>query len=117
MCVPSLNCPSGLGAIPAAPRSSVLADELPLGDPAWLMVTLAQEVRVAEIWTAILGVPEGEEPGTFADMGGDAMAALKIAARVRSELGVPVEPGDLYVHQDLASFVRHVLTGGVAGPD
>ncbi|MEN3539920.1 phosphopantetheine-binding protein [Microbispora sp. ZYX-F-249] len=112
MCLPSLACASGLDVVPAPPPSPAFADELPLADPFRAAAVFAVESRVAEIWRSVLRVGEGEEDATFADLGGDAMAALRIAGRVRRELGLRVEPGAVAEHQDLRSFVRHVLTGG-----
>ncbi|WP_405146123.1 phosphopantetheine-binding protein [Sphaerisporangium sp. NBC_01403] len=68
------------------------------------------EKRVGEIWKDVLGVSPGETNATFSELGGRGMSALRIVARIQDELGVRVEVGDLFEHQRLDSFVRHVMT-------
>ncbi|MEV7966108.1 phosphopantetheine-binding protein [Sphaerisporangium sp. NPDC088356] len=79
----------------------------------------AIEERVEEIWKDVLGVSAGETNATFSELGGRGMSALRIVARIENELGVRVEVGDLFDHQRLDAFVRHVMTKArtVSSPD
>ncbi|MFG1876012.1 phosphopantetheine-binding protein [Sphaerisporangium sp. NPDC049003] len=77
------------------------------------------EKRVEEIWKDVLGVSPGEANATFSELGGRGMSALRIVSRIDDELGVRVEVGDLFEHESLDAFVRHVMTKArtVSSPD
>jgi len=68
------------------------------------------ELRIAEIWRSVLGVADDENGASFVDVGGRALAALRIVVRIRADLGFLVYATDLYEHPRLDSFIRHVIT-------
>lgn len=70
---------------------------------------VAVKERVAEIWAEILKMPEGQEKATFFELQGQSISAVRIAARIEDELGVPVDIGDLFEDPDLNTFVSGVL--------
>ncbi|WJK42580.1 phosphopantetheine-binding protein [Solwaraspora sp. WMMA2056] len=64
--------------------------------------------QVARIWRDVLGVPAGSTDVTFFDLGGQSIAAVRIAGRIEDELGIQVDVGLLFEDLDLAAFTRHV---------
>ncbi|MCW2877907.1 MAG: hypothetical protein JWQ95_2007 [Sphaerisporangium sp.] len=75
--------------------------------------------RAGEIWKDVLGVSPDEADATFSELGGRGMSALRIVARIQSELGISVEVGDVFRHARLDAFVRHVTAKarGLSSPD
>ncbi|MGV9776520.1 acyl carrier protein [Streptosporangium sp. NPDC003464] len=65
--------------------------------------------QVEEIWKSVLDISEDEADATFFELGGRAITALRIVARVENALGVRVEVGELYEHPSMDSFVHHVM--------
>ncbi|WP_433042379.1 phosphopantetheine-binding protein [Dactylosporangium sp. CS-033363] len=63
---------------------------------------------VEQIWCAVLGVAPGPSDETFLDLGGQSISAMLIATRVRDELGVDIEIGDLFDDPTLASLQETV---------
>ncbi|SCF05293.1 amino acid adenylation domain-containing protein [Micromonospora matsumotoense] len=77
------------------------------------------ETLVAEVWRAVLGVPEVGVTDDFFDLGGHSLLATRVVARLRRELpavtdGTPpaVSVMDLFRHRTVRE-----LAGLVAGPD
>ncbi|GAA3796170.1 hypothetical protein GCM10022226_14360 [Sphaerisporangium flaviroseum] len=66
--------------------------------------------RVEEIWKDVLDVSPDEMDATFSELGGRGMSALRIVARIESELGIEVDPAALFDHPHLPTFVHHVIT-------
>jgi len=68
------------------------------------------EQRVTAIWKEVLGVRPGQENGTFFELSGQSIAAVRIVARVEDEVGdIGVDIGILFEDPDLASFVSSVV--------
>ncbi|WP_433241125.1 phosphopantetheine-binding protein [Streptosporangium sp. CA-135522] len=65
--------------------------------------------RVEEIWRTVLDSSAEEPNATFFELGGRAISALRIVARIENELGIKVDVGDLFEHPGLDTFVRHVM--------
>lgn len=63
---------------------------------------------VEQIWCGVLGVPPGEADQTFLDLGGQSISAVLIATRLKDELGVDIEVGDLFDDPTLASLQEQV---------
>ncbi|WP_329087321.1 MULTISPECIES: phosphopantetheine-binding protein [unclassified Streptosporangium] len=79
-----------------------------LGFPEHLSFPEIQK-KIEEIWTGVLGVPEGQEGAPFFELGGESVGAARIVARVEDELGVWIEVGDIFEDDPtMAEFVRTV---------
>lgn len=66
------------------------------------------EQRVEAIWREELEVPAGQSGVRFVDLGGQSIAAVQIATRIKEELGIPVEVADLFDDPTMETFVRDV---------
>lgn len=108
MCMASLGGPSGA---PAAPLACPHAYGLPAGRA---LSPRETGERVEEIWKSALGLSGGETDATFRELGGRAIAAVRIVARIEDDLGIRVKAGDLYGHPRLDAFTRHVVAAGQA---
>lgn len=64
--------------------------------------------RVARIWRDVLNAHDRSAQATFFDLGGQSIAAVRIAGRVEDELGIQVDVGMLFEDSDLDGFTRHV---------
>jgi aryl carrier-like protein len=62
------------------------------------------EVRVAELWRTILDLDRVGADDNFFALGGDSIHAMRVFARVQSELGVRVPLGVLFADPVLAAF-------------
>ncbi|MCG5216041.1 phosphopantetheine-binding protein [Streptosporangium sp. KLBMP 9127] len=67
------------------------------------------EEQVTEIWNSVLEVAEGEDGATFCELGGRAISAVRIVARIHDSLGIRVEPGELFKDPALDAFLSAVL--------
>nr|ABY66003.1 type II PCP domain protein [Actinomadura madurae] len=67
------------------------------------------EKRVAEIWQDVLGMPDGTCDGTFFQLRGQSISAVRITGRIEDDLGIVVDVGVLFEDPDLAAFTREVL--------
>lgn len=70
-------------------------------------VEVAEKAR--EIWLEVLGAPSATAEQTFLDLGGESIAAVRIAARVEDELDVQIDIVALFDDPTLTVFVDHVL--------
>ncbi|HEX6471812.1 MAG TPA: non-ribosomal peptide synthase/polyketide synthase [Streptosporangiaceae bacterium] len=61
------------------------------------------ERRLAEIWSAVLGVDRVGVEDNFFELGGDSILSLQIVARAR-RAGLPMSAGDLFRHQTVAAL-------------
>jgi peptidyl carrier protein len=67
------------------------------------------ERDVTQIWNSVLGVTEAESDATFWELGGQAVAAIRIVAGIEHRLGVTIEPGTLFKDVTLDGLLEHVL--------
>ncbi|MER5326075.1 acyl carrier protein [Streptosporangium roseum] len=108
----SLSGPSG---VPEAPVARPRADGVPVEEPAGRELSPREAGRrVEEIWRNALGLSGDRADATFGELGGRAIAAVRIVARIEDDLGIRVRPSDLYGHPRLDSFTRHVVEAGQA---
>ncbi len=91
---------------PAAPRRG--AEEAP---------RTPMERAVAAIWREVLGVGAAGAGDDFFLLGGHSLAALRVLARLRQELGVELAIGDLFERPVLADLAAAVEAAGPAGED
>jgi acyl carrier protein len=54
------------------------------------------ERRLAALWCGLLGISDVGRHDRFFELGGDSLLGLQLVARLRSELGVAVSPGDVF---------------------
>lgn len=67
------------------------------------------EKRLAEIWGAVLNLPQVGIADNFLDIGGDSIRAIQIASRARA-VGLAVSPIDIFRHQTLTSLAETLET-------
>ncbi|TWH65088.1 condensation domain-containing protein [Micromonospora olivasterospora] len=96
---------SALRALAAASRPQPAADEPVDGDP----VTRA----VARVWARLLGAAPGPDTD-FLAAGGNSIAAMRLVAALRAELGRHVDTRDVFAGRTLAGLVRRIAA---AAPD
>ncbi|MFC4017174.1 amino acid adenylation domain-containing protein [Micromonospora sp. GCM10011542] len=82
----------------AAPEPAVAAAEL-AGDPV--------AVAVAGIWTRLLGTPPGPDTD-FLAAGGNSIAAMRLVAALRAELGRQVDTRDVFALRGFGRLVEQV---------
>jgi peptidyl carrier protein len=64
---------------------------------------------VTRIWTDVLGLSGADDAGTFFDLRGDSISAIRLVARLEDELGVVLDVADIFEEDpDLAGLVRDV---------
>ncbi len=73
----------------------------------------ALERRLAEIWSALLGVPEIHVKDSFFHLGGHSLLAVRALALVKKEWGVELQVIDLLQHPTLEQFAD-ILRKGLA---
>ncbi|ONK12120.1 non-ribosomal peptide synthetase [Streptomyces sp. MP131-18] len=79
------------------PRPAPVGGRLPAG-------TLEREL--AALWAEVLHVEAVEPDRTFFSYGGDSLLAVRLAVRVRAELGLPAHPSDILAAQTLSALAR-----------
>ncbi|HEX4812646.1 MAG TPA: phosphopantetheine-binding protein [Nonomuraea sp.] len=67
------------------------------------------EKDVTQIWNSVLGVTGDASDATFCELGGQAVAAIRIVAGIEHRLGVTIELGTLFADGTLDGLLRHVL--------
>jgi amino acid adenylation domain-containing protein len=108
-----------LDALPLTPQGKLDRARLPQEAPAAARhldpPADAFEARLAAAWAAVLGVGEVGVNESFFDLGGHSLTAVRLAARVRKELGIALEVRELFAHPTVATLA-HLLRGR-AGAD
>ncbi|MFF9221498.1 phosphopantetheine-binding protein [Streptomyces viridosporus] len=72
-------------------------------------MTNSVEETATRIWTDVLRPAPGQESAGFIALGGQSVSAVRIAARVESELGVELDLRVLFEDPDLEAFRRAVV--------
>ncbi|KAA5835174.1 amino acid adenylation domain-containing protein [Saccharopolyspora hirsuta] len=104
--VPSYLVPADFVALDALPRDAagdVEADRLPepVRDEEVRRPRTPQEVRLAELFSEVLGVSDiGVDEGFF-DLGGDSIVAIRLVSRAR-KAGLVLTPRDVFEHRTVA---------------
>ncbi|MBQ0988664.1 phosphopantetheine-binding protein [Micromonospora sp. PSH03] len=81
---------------------------MPIDPPGTLTVTDIEK-QVESIWRDVLNVPADQTDGTFFELNGQSISAVRIVARVQEEIGVQMDLGDLFEDPDLATFTRDIV--------
>lgn len=84
--------------------------------PATLVPDNATEVKLAEIWSELLGVHPIMRDDNFFELGGDSIVAIQFLSRAR-QAGIALEPSDIAEHQTIAALAlanrqKDVVTSG-----
>jgi len=66
------------------------------------------EKRIARIWKEELGIDRVGTHDEFVVLGGDSLLALKLVARLKDELQVPLNVRTLYEQPTVAALAEHV---------
>ena len=86
---------------------------LPGGGPSPAGPGDSLEERIATVWRELLGGgPVGVDEDFF-ERGGSSLVAVQLAARLRRELGVPVDPHALLDHPTVAALAGRLREAGV----
>ncbi len=70
------------------------------------------ERAVAAIFHELLGVEVEDAEASFFDLGGHSLLATRLLARLRDDLGVPIELADLFERSSVAALARRLEAGG-----
>ncbi|MFI5758929.1 amino acid adenylation domain-containing protein [Streptomyces sp. NPDC051569] len=68
------------------------------------------EELIAGVWATVLGVPRIGAEDNFFKLGGHSLLAIKLASRVRAELGIRLPVKAVYSHPRLRDLARHIET-------
>jgi amino acid adenylation domain-containing protein/non-ribosomal peptide synthase protein (TIGR01720 family) len=75
------------------------------------------EARIAAIWESVLGLPRVGVHDDFFELGGDSMLAVRVAARVLSEVGVALPVRTIFQEPTVAGLASAVDTAPPAAGD
>ncbi len=86
-----------------------LAALVPVGaEPAGVVLSTETEQAVARIWAEVLGVTRVGPDDRFLDLGGHSLLAMRVANRLRAELGVDLTIRTLLDHPTVATLAREL---------
>ncbi|GAA3500025.1 hypothetical protein GCM10019016_071300 [Streptomyces prasinosporus] len=80
-------------------------------------MTNSVEETATRIWTDVLRPAPGQETATFFALGGQSVSAVRIAARIESELGIELDIRVLFEDPDLEAFRRAVAQAADAAAE
>ncbi|WP_310970062.1 MULTISPECIES: non-ribosomal peptide synthetase [unclassified Amycolatopsis] len=108
----SLDRPPGSPVAPPGPAAGSAAGVLgrPSGEPPRSSGEPAGDV-LERAWREVLGVTGTPADANFLDLGGNSILAMQVASRVRSGLGIVLEPADVLLAEsfgELATRVREL---------
>jgi amino acid adenylation domain-containing protein len=116
--LPAYMVPSAvlsLPAFPLTPSGKLNRKALPLpeesgssSDRSFVAPQTPTEAAVAEIWSAILHVPQVGSTDNFFDLGGHSLLATQLIARVRASLEVDLPIRSLFENPVVADFARAI---------
>jgi amino acid adenylation domain-containing protein len=89
-------------ALPAPPKAR------PLLDGVFVSPRTAVELRIAEIWAEVLGLPSVGTGDNFFDLGGDSLLLLRAHARIRAAFGMDVPMVELFAHPTVARAASYL---------
>ena len=118
--LPTPLVPARYVSVPALPRTSnnkldrrALPPPPPLPTPPardHQQPATATEAKLAAIWAEVLGVAHVDPDDNFFDLGGHSLLATKVAARVRSAMGVAPTLRAFFQHVSLRALAEHIDT-------
>lgn len=115
--LPRYLVPETISVLEALPKtSSGKIDRRALGLRAvdkevseWIAPQGEFEEQLAEIWADVLQVERVGRGDDFFALGGHSLLAVRVQARVKADLGVEMEIGDLFSHSTLEVFATSIL--------
>ncbi|HEX4368862.1 MAG TPA: amino acid adenylation domain-containing protein, partial [Rhodopila sp.] len=69
------------------------------------------ETALARLWAEVLGRPHVGTGENFFDLGGHSLLAIRLVHRIRTELGLDVQPADIFTTPTVAQLAAHILAG------
>ncbi|MEU3554833.1 condensation domain-containing protein [Streptomyces fragilis] len=124
--LPAACVPAGIVALDALPRTAagdldVAALPLPEAAPAGgaaghIAPRTPLETEIARMWEEILEVEDVGASDNFFDLGGHSLTAVRLASRIRDDLGVDLAMRDLYADFTVAEVAWKVLQRLVEEP-
>lgn len=101
-----------LPAMPLTPNGKIDRARLPKTQPATEAPAVREdselETRIAGYWRELLGIDRVEADDEFADLGGSSVMAVRLFARIRTELGVDLPLASLYEARSLRQLAELV---------
>ncbi|HEX7509384.1 MAG TPA: beta-ketoacyl synthase N-terminal-like domain-containing protein, partial [Polyangia bacterium] len=98
-------------ALPAPPKAR------PLLAGVFVSPRTAVELRIAEIWAEVLGLPSVGTGDNFFDLGGDSLLLLRAHARIRPAFGMDVPLVELFAHPTVARVASYLAGKGRLGQE
>ncbi|MBW0235826.1 non-ribosomal peptide synthase/polyketide synthase [Pseudomonas sp. D1HM] len=86
-------------------RKALPRPDLSVSQHAYVAPGNALEQRLAQIWQAVLGVPQLGIDDNFFALGGDSIISIQVVSRAR-QAGISFSPRDLFQHQTIRSLAR-----------
>jgi len=84
-------------------------------DSEFVAPSTSMEQQLASIWCDLLGLTEVGVQDRFFDLGGDSLRTLRLAARLRQDLGLDVSVVKLFEHTTIRELARYLgQTSGAA---
>jgi len=74
------------------------------------------ELRLAQLWSDVLGVPRVAPDDDFFRLGGHSLLAVRLAGRVAGEFGQRVPLATFFTHPTVRQFASALRTAGAAPP-
>ncbi|WP_216207564.1 non-ribosomal peptide synthetase [Amycolatopsis aidingensis] len=99
-------------ASPAPPAAAVSRTAASSPAPGGAGPETATERAIAEVWCAVLGLPEVGATESFFEVGGSSMAAAEVQDRLRDRLGVAVRLVELFRFPTVRTLAAHVDGAG-----
>jgi acyl-CoA synthetase (AMP-forming)/AMP-acid ligase II/acyl carrier protein len=72
--------------------------------------------RLVAIATELLATPDFDASSSFFEHGGSSLAAMRLVARIQSEVGVRLSPGDVFAASTMEELALTLGRAAVAGP-
>ncbi|MFC8453651.1 amino acid adenylation domain-containing protein [Kitasatospora sp. NPDC057223] len=113
--LPAFMVPDALVVVPALPLTAngkLDLAALPDPDPGigneYLAPRTDAELLVAELWQEVLGVPKVGALDDFFELGGDSLLVTRVAARIRSTVGLDVPIRDVFESPTPAALAARI---------
>jgi aryl carrier-like protein/pimeloyl-ACP methyl ester carboxylesterase len=71
------------------------------------------EIRIAQIWSDLLGVDAISRHSDFFDLGGDSLRSITLLSRARAE-GFVIQPGDIFAAPTLEGFCAKLIANSAS---
>ena len=114
--LPDYMIPTGFvihQTLPLTPNGKIDRRELSVFQPSLPKAEDSQprtetEVKIAEIWQAVLGLPYVGREDDFFDLGGHSLRVIRVIDRVKRDLGAVLSVGDLFMTPTVAELAEKI---------